>query len=109
MKDHSEFKMSWTAKAQSANLVLLSLIPLSQTMNAAIPINMNSVVQTGAKIQFGGLNAGLRSPAYHVGIDGVVAADPINPADRQTRIEKNNLPAFTTADFVLSAADLFMK
>jgi len=46
----------------------------------AIPINKKRVVQTGAKIQLGGAMLGFCNPAYHVGIEGVVNIEPINPA-----------------------------
>ena len=42
------------------------------------------MVQTGPNSQFGGLKAGLVSPAYQVGIDGSVAAEPIAAAARVT-------------------------
>lgn len=51
---------------------------------------MYSVVHTGPKIQFGGLNDGFMSVLYHVGMDENVNKDPMSPADKQVTIESNN-------------------
>jgi hypothetical protein len=45
-----------------------------------MPIKVKSVIQTGAKSQFGGAKLGFWSEAYHVGIEGVVNNEPIKPA-----------------------------
>lgn len=49
------------------------------TRNKAIPIKIKRVVQTGEKIQLGGLKLGLLIPAYQVSIEGVVKSEPIKP------------------------------
>jgi hypothetical protein len=48
-----------------------------------MPIRTKRVVQTGAKIQSGGLNDGFVRVAYQVGIEGLVKIEPIKPANRQ--------------------------
>jgi len=52
------------------------------------------VVHTGPKSQFGGLKDGLTKPAYHVGIEGNVNNDPINPANKQAPIETSKFRRF---------------
>lgn len=44
-----------------------------------MPIKIKSVVQTGEKIQLGGLKLGLLRFAYQVSIEGVVKSEPIKP------------------------------
>jgi hypothetical protein len=39
------------------------------------------VIHTGENNQFGGVNAGLASEAYQVGIAGVVNNEPMKPAN----------------------------
>jgi len=53
--------------------------PWRQTKYAATPIRINKSVQTGPKIQFGGLSAGLAKELYQPFIDGIVNNDPIIP------------------------------
>ena len=59
-----------------------------------MPIKRYKIIQTGPKIQFGGLKDGLFKEAYHVAIEGVVNIEPIAPARRQTTIEMINFIAF---------------
>jgi hypothetical protein len=58
-------------------------IPLSHNKYNEIPININKVVQTGAKTQFGGLKNGLFRVEYHVWIEEDVKIEPTAPANRQ--------------------------
>lgn len=62
----------------------------SHTRKKAIPIKKNRVLQTGANKPFGGKNSGLTNPAYHVGIDGVVNNEPMNPASSGMATEMIN-------------------
>jgi hypothetical protein len=55
-------------------------------MNNATPISMYRIVQTGANTTFGGLNQGLFSDAYHVGIELIVHAVDPNTANKGTAI-----------------------
>lgn len=61
-------------------------MPSCQTKAAAIPIKVKSVVQTGAKSQFGGLKEGLFTLAYQVSIEEAVAIPPIDPNATQAII-----------------------
>jgi len=54
--------------------------PFSKTKNAEIPIKKYKVVQTGANIKFGGLNAGFCKVAYQAGIALAVNIEPVAPA-----------------------------
>src|SRR5674476_1178922 len=51
--------------------------------NNATPISMYRVVQTGANTTFGGLNQGLFSDAYHVGIVSVSYTHLTLPTNRE--------------------------
>jgi hypothetical protein len=52
---------------------------------------INSIVQTGANSQDGGVKKGLFNPAYQTGIAGVVNIEPRNPADRQSKTQAISL------------------
>ena len=58
-----------------------------QTSQAAIPIVINSVVQTGPNTLEGGFQLGLASVLYQPWISGVVAIAPKPPAPRHTATE----------------------
>jgi uncharacterized protein len=73
---------------------LLLFVFLFQTIYNDTPIRKNRIIQTGAKIQLGGLKNGLLSCAYQVGIDGVVNKLPKNATAKQTTIEVINLNMF---------------
>lgn len=85
--DHKILKKSWIPKTNTAFFTLLFCNPLLHIIYREIPIKTNNVVQTGAKIQLGGLKEGFWMPAYHPGIEGFVKIDPINPADKHINIE----------------------
>ena len=53
------------------------------------------MVQTGAKIQFGGLKPGLVKDAYQVGIAGVVKIEPTKPTSSQRTIAKTIFTVLT--------------
>ncbi len=63
-----------------AILTCLLSIPLRQTRNAAIPISVYRLVQTGANNQLGGLKDGFARLAYQLGIEDLVKIEPIKPA-----------------------------
>ena len=88
--DHTMFKNNCTPNAKTAVLFSFFVIPRSQMRKSEIPIRINKVVQTGAKIQFGGLNAGLLIPAYHVLMEGAVKREPNSPAAWQIKMETMN-------------------
>jgi hypothetical protein len=56
---------------------------LDHTRYREIPIKINNVVQTGPKIQLGGLKDGLFKALYQELIDGVVKIAPTTPANSQ--------------------------
>jgi hypothetical protein len=57
-----------------------------------MPIRIYNIVQTGAKIQFGGLKNGLIKVEYHPWMDGKVKNEPMPPAARQTRTKRAAIP-----------------
>lgn len=65
-----------------------------QTKYKDIPINRNKIVQTGAKTQFGGPNAGFSNLAYQVPIARAVKKEPITPAISQIKIDTISLKIF---------------
>ena len=68
-KDHNELKANWITKKIRAAFTSSCFDSISfQTKAAAQPIIINSKLQTGAKIQFGGLKLGFISDGYHVSI-----------------------------------------
>jgi hypothetical protein len=86
--DQQVFKTSCPTKTAKAILTSQRFNPARQIKKAEIPIKVKSVVQTGAKIQFGGEKTGLANPAYQVAIDGVVKTEPTIPATWQIKIAK---------------------
>ena len=70
---HAALSASWMKKSASAvrRAEVRGNRKMRHTENA---INTKSVVQTGAKIQFGGLKEGLASPAYQGARLGYVAS-----------------------------------
>lgn len=54
----------------------------------AIPIKRYNIDHTGPNTQFGGLSTGFSRAAYHEGILGVVASEPIAPAMKDATIDK---------------------
>ncbi len=60
------------------------------TKKNAIPIKINSIVQTGPNTKDGGVKEGLIRELYQIGIEGVVKKDPIYPARRGTKIDMIN-------------------
>ncbi len=63
---------------------------------------MKSVVHTGKKIQFGGLNVGLFKAVYHVPIDGVVTSDPKYPTNNGMVIERISFVKFILYYFIFN-------
>jgi hypothetical protein len=68
--------------------------------NNAKPISTYKVVQTGANTTFGGLNQGLFSEAYHVGIELIVNTVDPNPAIKGTARDTSSLT--TSMVFILA-------
>ena len=62
----------------------MSLFLLCQNFQIAIVIKKQSVVQTGAKIQSGGLNEGLMIKEYQGSLKPTVAKPPIVDAEKVT-------------------------
>lgn len=69
-------------------------VPFCQTKNRAMPIKRKSIVQTGPKIQFGGLKEGLCKVAYQVGMDELVKTVPKIPASSDIAMATTNLKKF---------------
>jgi len=65
--------------------------PFRHTIEADIPISRYRVIQAGANSQFGGVKGGFSRAAYHVGIAGVVNAEPIRPAHWHATILMSSL------------------
>ncbi len=89
--DHSTLSMSCTRKIASAGSTPLLASPLRQTKNADSPISRYKVVHAGANSQFGGVNDGFCTPAYHVGIALAVNIPPTTPASSHATIDMTNL------------------
>ncbi len=66
-----------------------------------MPIIVYSIVQTGAKIQLGGLKKGLFRKAYHSVIPFAVAAPEANPIPKQMTTQM----IIFNARFILSKFD----
>jgi hypothetical protein len=96
--DQSMLKINCTMKNISAVLTVGVFNPCRQTRYAAIPINTNSIVQTGANTQLGGANDGFFSEAYQVGIFRFVKTEPIKPAAKQTMTLTNSF--IISGDFI---------
>ena len=96
INDHKTFKARLMAKTMKNALRFPSFfLLLFQIKNKLMPMSTKSVVQTGAKIQFGGLNEGLLSVAYQVAILGVVNKVPMLPTTRTITMEIMNLRALS--------------
>ena len=78
--DHIVFKKSCIMKIVNADFTTLFFRSSFQTIKSEIPIIRYSTVHTGPNSQLGGLNEGLFSVAYHVGIESSVNTVPISPA-----------------------------
>lgn len=90
--DHRTFNASWVPNATNAPILVLRLVSgkrvvALQTRNNDTPITIYSVVQTGPKIQSGGVSDGFSSVRYHVEIDSEVKMDAMEPASRGTPTE----------------------
>jgi len=79
--DHRELSANCTPKRVTAIFATLELRPLFHIMYNEIPISRYSVIQTGEKIQLGGLKDGLFNATYQTDAEEIVNKDPINPAD----------------------------
>lgn len=76
--DQRRFNPSWAKNNLKAILDFLLFDPLLQTKKSEIPIKTKRVVQTGPKIQLGGLNEGLFKVVYQPCIEEIVSTEPIN-------------------------------
>ena len=94
---HSEFNTSCTLNAIYPLRLVRFL--LDQTIYKLSPINKYSTDQTGPNTSFGGLNHGLFSVSYQVGMLGIVARLPIAPAANGATIAIINLSVL----FILSS------
>ena len=68
---------------------------------------MYRIVQTGANTTFGGLNQGLFSDAYHVGIELIVHTVDPNPANKGTAIDTISLT--TSMAFIFTWCSRFLS
>ena len=79
----------------SATFTSFCLFSISfQTNPAEIPIKVYSIVQTGAKIQFGGLKTGFISVGYQVVIDDCVIFPEKKPMVKQMIMQYDILKYF---------------
>lgn len=76
-------------------------------MNNATPISMYRIVQTGANTTFGGLNQGLFSDAYHVGVELIVHTVDPSPANKGTAIDTTSLT--TSTAFIFARCRRFLS
>jgi hypothetical protein len=90
--DHPIFRRIWTENSIRAVRTSRVAEPARRTRKREMPMRIYRVVQTGAKIHDGGVNAGLTRPAYHPGIAGIVTSDPIKPASRHIEIAPIRMP-----------------
>lgn len=82
--DHNAFSNNWKTNNQIAFFVMaFSLVCFDQTIPKEIPIMMYNIVQTGAKIQFGGLKKGLFNVGYQFKMLSRVGILDRNPIKRQ--------------------------
>src|SRR5581483_11276394 len=80
--DQVQLSPNWTKNKTIAYLLLLQPA-LRHTSQAAIAMDRYSTDHTGAKIQPGGVSAGLRNCAYQVFTDERVHTDPIAATPKQ--------------------------
>jgi hypothetical protein len=85
--DQSTLNISWAAKISKAIFTCGLSKPLLQTRNNDMPIRRKRMVQTGPKIQLGGLKTGLLMVRYHVLTELKVKKEPIIPASWQIATE----------------------
>ena len=71
--DQKKFANNWPAKTNKSVLVCFGFVQIRYN---DIAIKVNNKVQTGAKIQFGGLKNGFCNVAYQPLIDGMVTSEP---------------------------------
>lgn len=81
--DHKKFKNNCTKNTFIAFVCFFDFLTF-QTKNKENAISAYKSVQTGPKIQFGGLNGGLLRVAYQVGIASLVAILPPAAAAKTT-------------------------
>ena len=82
---HAPLSSNWNPKWYSAVFTQRWCSPLAHTSPAAIPIKIYKIVQTGAKIQFGGLKLGFSKVRYQSFTELCVAKLDKKPMVRQTQ------------------------
>jgi hypothetical protein len=90
MIDQKKFSVSWIINKKIAICFIALSASDLHTKNKAIPINMYSVVHTGANIQLGGLNQGLLATAYQPFTASVVKKPEIAPTKSGISMEINS-------------------
>lgn len=83
--------------------------PSLHTKNNEIPIRIYKVLHIGPNAQFGGVQLGLDSAAYHVVICGRVETVPTAPAKNTMIIETINLGISLTLKFPDSTQTLHFQ
>ena len=91
MIDHNVLRKSCIKNKINPIPEFFAFIPFAQTKYNDMPIKTYSIVHTGPKTQFGGLNQGLSSPEYQPETELEVNREPIKPADRQIKTEMTSL------------------
>ena len=89
--DHRALRINWTPKTLTAIFTRRFCKPARQTRNAATPIRVYNVSQTGPNNQLGGVKNGLLSVTYQVETETLVKTAPIKPADWQMSILNTGL------------------
>jgi len=104
--DHKTFKISCTPKMETAIFTSLLQIPLHHTRNSAMPISIKRDVQTGPNIQLGGAHAGFDRATYHMGIEYIVAREPMKPAIKGINMDIIN---FKSSDFLRDSINYYLQ
>ena len=89
--DPKMLRLNWAAKINKATFTPGASKPFCHTKNKAMPINRKRIVQTGPKIQLGGLKEGLVIVVYQVFTELIVKKEPIIPASWHITTEIMNM------------------
>lgn len=91
--DQRVLSASWAEKMMTPCCTALLSSPFCTMRYRETPIRIYSTVHTGPNAQFGGVNEGFSSWAYHVGIAYMVKKEPITPARRGMAMQRIKSPA----------------
>ena len=92
--DHNILSNNWIPNKVKAILACFFLKPFSQTKYNEMPIKTYNVIQTGPKIQLGGLKIGFCKVRYQVETELEVNTEPIKAASKGIKIDITNFTKF---------------